>query len=584
MSLTRKQVLDIVLPRFDAVRGQRFTQDTPVLVDVWVAFGEAPDKRRELLLTPHRDSNVQTLAAALKPRLENPGTRVVYNQSHVLTQITYRQLLRAVMPLSAWWTVEVVRPYGGRLGPLLSELAARKGFEEMLMLPASQDVRHEYSEDLLDFVRIAGLLAIGKPAPKPGRQRAKVLRTAVEALAELMADLPEEMPERPVLWNVFCNRRATGAVWQSRNAIKADAAVRLFDISCRGMRWAVIDSGIDATHPAFVDTAAAAKDKYSVQPHKPVPSQYSRVKRTYDFTRLRDVAPSEGALDWDRLEPLLRIAQDDSYEPPVNEHGTHVAGILGANWRVTGDDVPAAARRELPDQDIAGVCPDIELYDLRVIGDDGVGDEFSIMAALQFVRHLNRFKDNLVVQGVNLSLSLPHAVDSFACGSTPICEECNHLANSGVVVVAAAGNRGWRVSQEDGFESYQGITITDPGNADLVITVGATHRLMPHKYGVSYFSSRGPTGDGRMKPDLVAPGEKIESVIPGLSWVTLDGSSMAAPHVSGAAALLMARHRELVGQPGRIKRILCDSATDLGRERAFQGAGMLDVLRALQCV
>lgn len=59
---------------------------------------------------------------------------------------------------------------------------------------------------------------------------------------------------------------------------------------------------------------------------------------------------------------------------------------------------------------------------------------------------------------------------------------------------------------------------------------------------------------------------------------------MAAPHVSGAAALLIARHRELSGQPARIKSVLRQSATDLGRERYFQGTGMLDVLRAIQSV
>jgi hypothetical protein len=59
---------------------------------------------------------------------------------------------------------------------------------------------------------------------------------------------------------------------------------------------------------------------------------------------------------------------------------------------------------------------------------------------------------------------------------------------------------------------------------------------------------------------------------------------MAAPHVSGAAALLIARHREFIGQPGRVKSVLCETATDLGRERYFQGCGMLDVLRALQKV
>jgi len=87
-----------------------------------------------------------------------------------------------------------------------------------------------------------------------------------------------------------------------------------------------------------------------------------------------------------------------------------------------------------------------------------------------------------------------------------------------------------------------------------------------------------------MKPDLVAPGERIRSCVPGDAWKELDGTSMAAPHVSGAAAMLMARHAELIGQPRQIKRILCETATDLGRERSFQGHGMLDVLRAFQRV
>jgi hypothetical protein len=59
---------------------------------------------------------------------------------------------------------------------------------------------------------------------------------------------------------------------------------------------------------------------------------------------------------------------------------------------------------------------------------------------------------------------------------------------------------------------------------------------------------------------------------------------MAAPHVSGAAAMLMARYSELVGQPRRIKTKLSDSPTDLGRERSFQGNGMLDALRAFQAI
>ena len=258
----------------------------------------------------------------------------------------------------------------------------------------------------------------------------------------------------------------------------------------------------------------------------------------------------------------------DPYQPPAHEHGTHVAGILAGDWRQ--DDPQGAA-----DHDVQGVCPDMELYDLRVFDADGAGDEFAILAALQYVRWLNANASAPVIHGVNLSLSLDHEVGAYACGRTPVCDECERLLGSGTVVVAAAGNEGRAYySMASGTaEGYRQISITDPGNADGVITVGATHRHQPHTYGVSYFSSRGPTGDGRLKPDLVAPGEKITAPVPNLGLKSLDGTSMAAPHVSGAAALLMARHPELIGSPREVKRVLCATATDLGRERYFQGSG-----------
>ena len=186
--------------------------------------------------------------------------------------------------------------------------------------------------------------------------------------------------------------------------------------------------------------------------------------------------------------------------------------------------------------------------------------------------------------GVNSSASLEHDVRSYACGRTPVCDECERAVASGLVVVAAAGNTGFDERDTAFSSSYRQSSITDPGNADSVMTVGSTHREMPHTYGVSYFSSRGPTGDGRAKPDLVAPGERIFSSVPQQLAATLDGTSMAAPHVSGAAALLMARHNELIGQPRRIKKILCSTATDLGRVTQYQGSGLLDVLRALESV
>jgi subtilisin family serine protease len=337
----------------------------------------------------------------------------------------------------------------------------------------------------------------------------------------------------------------------------------------------------------------------------------TRVVATYDFTRIRaylnpetdldtahprirDSLTAEArermlelrtgllsgrSIDWDLLEPALRVPHDSTYRAPQHEHGTHVAGVLAADWRTGDADMP-------DDHDQAGMCPDLELYDLRVLDEKGQGDEFTVIAALQFVRHLNAHKDELLIHGVNLSLSIRHDVANYACGRTPVCEECERLVGSGVVVVAAAGNEGYAqyLTSRGSFDGYRSISITDPGNAEGVITVGATHRYKPHTFGVSYFSSRGPTGDGRYKPDLVAPGEKIKAPVPDRKLKSLDGTSMAAPHVSGAAALLLARHRELVGQPTRVKQILCKAATDLGRERYFQGSGMLDVLRALQAV
>ena len=167
------------------------------------------------------------------------------------------------------------------------------------------------------------------------------------------------------------------------------------------------------------------------------------------------------------------------------------------------------------------------------------------------------------MHGVNLSLSVPHDVANYACGRTPVCEECER-------VVAARRDRGDRGRQPRLQQAARtpraapsATTATSaspiPGNADGVITVGSTHRMMPHNYGVSYFSSRGPTGDGRTKPDLVAPGERIDSCSLNGYYETMDGTSMAAPHVSGAAALLIGRHRELIGQPRRVKEILCST-------------------------
>ena len=129
---------------------------------------------------------------------------------------------------------------------------------------------------------------------------------------------------------------------------------------------------------------------------------------------------------------------------------------------------------------------------------------------------------------------------------------------------------------------FRFLSITDPGNAEAVITVGATDRRMPHQFGPIASSGRGPTADGRHKPDLLAPGNLITSATFQAQPQQMTGTSQAAPHVSGVAAMLMARYPELRGKPREVKSILRGTATDLGRLEDFQGAGLVDALRAMQ--
>jgi len=595
---------------------RRFTQDFPILPDVWIEYGKNPAGRVELLLTPHNESDSATLARALRQRLaEEPqagpsATRVLYNESVVLAALTFPELLRAALPLSAWWerAVAPVHPTWTRdaLQQFASDLSAFVPGARVL----STDPRL-----LQKLIRIAGVIELERAGGTAGEVGVNPAPTPdeIQAFAAVFDGLPAVGEGAGLLWSVSLNRRASASVWRSRLTVKADAAGRLFDARTTGIRWAVLDTGIDATHPAFARRGQQAKAKPGGADSDTIDS---RVVKTYDFLRIKTLLdpdaeiaadgsaaatlPAEAlheqreqlrnslrrgrAIDWDLLEPFLRVPHTRKhYRPPQHDgHGTHVAGILAANWPEAAESTPLG-------EPLVGVCPDIELYDLRVLPDDpgDRADEFTVIAALQFVRHLNAHKDLMVVHGVNLSLSVPHDVANYACGRTPVCEECERAVASGVVVVAAAGNRGFNKSVEaegGAVGDYRYISITDPGNADGVITVGSTHRMMPHNYGVSYFSSRGPTGDGRTKPDLVAPGERIESCALNGYVETMDGTSMAAPHVSGAAALLMSRHRELIGQPRRIKEILCRTATDLGREPRFQGAGIVDVLRAIQSV
>jgi hypothetical protein len=609
VKLARRLVEGLI---FGAPTARRFTQDSPILPDVWIGYAERPGERLDLLITPRWGVNAGELAEQLRGRVGRAPAGIAHLQGNVVARLDFEQLVRVVVPLTGWW-YDHAKDGALLTGPLAAfpadtpeqRRAIVQGLEDLAAGKASPGLLK--AQELLQIVRLVGTLAWAL------RQRARArpleelaagtLPAVVDAGLALLATIATPAARGDCkVYSVNLNRPARISVRLSTMAVKADAAKRLFDISCKHLTWAILDTGIDARHPAFVN-----RDKR--WPGEPG----HRVTATYDFSRIRqllDPATTEKALDtaavpaerrnelrdqlrrlrrdlaggreidWGLVGPLLKL---DEPPAPSHDHGTHVAGILAADWR-TGDPVEPP---DDPGRSIVGMCPDIRLYDLRVLGADGAGDEFGVIGALQFVRYLNSQRDYIAIHGVNLSLSIRHDVANYACGRTPVCEECERLVASGTVVVAAAGNQGYlRFPVEDGtiHEGYNSISITDPGNAAGVITVGSTHRQEPHTYGVSYFSSRGPTGDGRRKPDLVAPGEKILAPVPHGDCRPKDGTSMAAPHVSGAAAMLMARHVELVADPARIKAILCRTATDLGREPYFQGHGVVDVLRALQSV
>jgi len=621
--ITRAQLEDLIYRQNGLTR---FTQDSPVLPDVWFEFGQNPNAKIDLLLNPHFEASPGRVAQVIEQRLaveqkskaaskfkcnDRRGSDIAYNQSTVVVRLCFHELIRVVLPLTPWWNKYVWTNDGRYLKQFLADRKTRQALARAIDGETSDPMMRLIDPQVIWMMRVIG--TIGAQAAGPGKTRAMTSTAIVTACADLVRDIPPATDDAiGLVWSVTRNRPAEVAIWRSTMAVKADAARRLFEISCKHLTWAVIDSGIDATHPAF--QTRDANGKIDEKDHFK-----SRIIATYDFTLIRyllrsEQSPEDAAeiakrprlekavkrmkqhpeeakqlrqslqsgreVDWEMLKPLIEVPHnDDEYVVPQHLHGTHVAGIVAADWR-RDDPVPSG------DNNISGVCPDMKLYDLRVLDDQGQGDEFSCIAAMQFVRYLNAHKDLMMIHGVNLSLSIKHDVANFACGSTPVCEEANRLVGAGIVVVAAAGNNGYLqfVTTRGPQEGYQSISITDPGNTESVITVGATHRDSAHLYGVSYFSSRGPTGDGRLKPDLVAPGEKIVSTIPAGETKRMDGTSMAAPHVSGAAALLLARYGELIGRPARVKEILCTTATDLGRERYFQGAGMVDALRALQSV
>ncbi len=272
----------------------------------------------------------------------------------------------------------------------------------------------------------------------------------------------------------------------------------------QGVKVAVVDTGIDETHPDFAGRIVATKSFVSDSAH------------------------------------------DD------NGHGTHVAGTIAGSGAKSGGKY-------------VGVAPEASLYIAKVLRANGGGSMSTVMAGIEWAVLEQQ------VQIINLSLGGSGSCDGTDALSTLVDEA---VRQAGVVVCVAAGNEG-----------PDSQTIGSPGCARYVITIGA----ITDNDQMARFSSRGPTADGRNKPDIVYPGvgiiapqaagTRLGTVIEA-GYVASDGTSMATPHASGVAALMLQANPHLTAE--QVKTLMLAGAVDIGARPNEQGVGRGDGYLAYQ--
>jgi len=429
-------------------------------------------------------------------------------------------------------------------------------------------------------------------------------RSQVHELVERDRQQARAARSLPTIFRVWPDYTLTPQIDRSAPTVKADAAWRSYDARGRNIVWAVIDSGIDASHPHFAGLELGAEGRGEDQ----LKGLTSGLHRDFSYLVNPD-DPARPAGSNDPPPSNATALQDDA------GHGTHVAGIIsgctpdGMKPRVASSNDPVDGgfvSREHATV-LSGMAPACELVSLKVMRRTRQGtwitSSAAVIRALTYLRtEVNIDPALLRVHGVNMSLGCEWKPEQYAAGQSPLCQSVNQLVASGVVVVVSAGNYGARTTVGDTANTSASMgSITEPAHAEDCIAVGSTHRDAPHAFGVTWTSGKGPTLDGRLKPDVVAPGEWIASAATGriraaagldpqpgmaapaslLTYAEQSGTSMAAPHVSGVIAAFLSARPEFIGRPRQVKELLARSATDLGRERYAQGAGLIDLMRML---
>lgn len=270
------------------------------------------------------------------------------------------------------------------------------------------------------------------------------------------------------------------------------------------------------------------------------------------------------------------VTLNDSPREDLFGHGTHVAGVIAGSGVESADSYK-------------GASTSAKVLSLQVLNSDGGGSMSDVMAALDW---LLTYGDYFDIRVVNLSLGKGISESNQ---TDPLIVAVENLWDAGIVVVVAAGNNGHSGT----------MTVTSPGNSRKVITVGSatdngTGANFSDDY-VSSFSSTGPTvGDYVLKPDVLAPGNRVVAAIPADStlalalpgriqacvttncssqYLEMSGTSMATPMVSAAAALMLDKDPSLT--PATVKARLMRSAKKIKADPSTAGAGLIDVNAAL---
>jgi serine protease AprX len=374
-----------------------------------------------------------------------------------------------------------------------------------------------------------------------GGTSSRGLRTINGHAGELPNKALAALAASPWIEQVSEDRLIAGTMERTAATVGASTIREMFGYDGTGIGVAIIDSGITSWHDDLADPQGATQ----------------RVARFVDFVN-------------------GQVAAYDDYG-----HGTHVAGIVAGNGRDSG-----GAR--------SGIAPGAHLIVLKALDASGTGRISSVIAALDYVIE---HKTELNIRVVNLSL---RAGVHESYDSDPLTLAAKRAVREGIVVTAAAGNLG---RSAEGRMQYGGVTA--PGNAPWVLTVGASSHMGTADRSddsVATFSSRGPgAGGNSAKPDLVAPGVGIESLsvpdstlyasrsqmllsgtvaTPDRPYLSLSGTSMSAPAVTGTVALMLQANPALT--PNQVKAILQYTAqVHPDYDALTQGAGFLNAKGAV---